>query len=197
MSDDKKNWDLVVNLGSSPAVESKTNFTCAGSDPSCVWSGKIRLHSVRCWNMGNWTKPRATLIKAELCQAGLINKAPKTPQMGVVQDQTQPALTQGWEAREAPFEAQPGLCWGWPNVSSGLWSCCSKCHRISDQTKAQVPPQTMTKGGVREKQGQPQTSITCQGHNIILVPHRVCFVRVSGQNRGFATSLTDVLSLHI
>lgn len=109
-------WDffsVAVNLGSSPAVESKTNFTCAGSDPSCVWSGTIRLHPLRCWNMGNRTNPRATLIKAELRQAGLINKAPKTPQMGVVQDQNQPALTNGWEALEAPFEAQPELCWHW------------------------------------------------------------------------------------
>lgn len=87
-------WDffsVVVKLGSNPAVKSKTNFTCAVSDPSCVRNGKIRLHPVRCWNMGNWTNPRAMLIKAELCQAGLINKGPETPQMRTVRDQTQSA----------------------------------------------------------------------------------------------------------
>lgn len=35
---------MVVNSGSNPAVRPKTNVTCAVSDPSCVWSGKIRLH---------------------------------------------------------------------------------------------------------------------------------------------------------
>lgn len=100
---------MVGKSGSNPAVKSKTNLTCAASDPSWVRNGKIRLHPVRCGNVGNRTNPRATLIKVGLCRAGLINKAPETLQMCVVQDQTQPALAE--RVFKARFESQPELCW--------------------------------------------------------------------------------------
>ena len=38
--------------------------------------------------MGKRTNPGGMLIKAELCQAELINKGPQIPQTGIVQDQT-------------------------------------------------------------------------------------------------------------
>lgn len=120
MSNDKKSWDLGFSFRgcepwkpSSCRVKDKLHLCCFRSIMCMKWKDKV-THPERCWNMGNRSNPRATLIKAELCRAGLINKGPETPQMYVVQDQTQPALIHGWEALEAPFEAQPELCWHQP-----------------------------------------------------------------------------------
>lgn len=203
MSNDKKSWDLGLffcglKLGSNPAVESKTNFTCAVSDPSYGRNGKIRLHPVRCWNMGNRSNPRAMLIKAVPCRAGLINKALRLPKCAPFKIKPGQPLSMAERHSKPRLKHNLNFAGIGPSAYSGLWSRSSKCPRISHQTEAQLPSRTMTKGGDRRKAKQAQNfSHTPRRYHDVEKPHASRSVLwASAENRSINVSLTDPLPFH-
>lgn len=160
---------MLVKPGSHPAVGSKANFTCTGLDPSCMQNGKIRLHPVRCWNMGNRTDPWAMLIKAELCQEGLINqrggRLPKCAQSKIKLGHPL-CLPERYSEFGLSFA---GIC---SAAYSGLWSSSGGSQDFRPNLAL-----TTFNFDIRIGKKKAEISILCQGDIIITrrlsVPHKL------------------------
>lgn len=183
--------------GSNPAVEAKRNLTCGISDPSRVENGEIRLHLRSCWNTGNPTNPRATLIKAELCWAGFINQGPETPQFKIKPSQpltaakrhSSPIWSPAWTLL-APAQ-MPMMDFDLIALSAMGFQTKPKLNYLHEQWQ---------KKETREKQGSSPNSITCQGNNAVLRSSQgltSCSLSLGSQQRQLLSPAGVFLSLHI